>query len=165
MWRLLLGTMGVKSLVQGLNTAATAGFEPRTVWSEVRRRNRLATVSPDVVSFMFIRSKRKRELDETNKGKTHIMARESLLASSVTHGGKLFRQKLSWHQITSSTSPSEASLLLSLQPPQENFFARLSAWAREHMYEVPIATNNPAKKQVEDPMVPVCSLTCACRLR
>ena len=46
MWRLLLGTMGVKSLVQGLNTAATAGFEPRTVWSEVRRRNRLAT-APD----------------------------------------------------------------------------------------------------------------------
>ena len=46
MWRLLLGTMGVKSLVQGLNTAATAGFEPRTVWSEVRRRNRLATAPP-----------------------------------------------------------------------------------------------------------------------
>ena len=43
MWRLLLGTMGVKSLVQGLNAAATAGFEPRTVWFEVRRRNRLAT--------------------------------------------------------------------------------------------------------------------------
>ena len=43
LWRLLLGTMGVKSLVQGLNAAATAGFEPRTVWSEVRRRNRLAT--------------------------------------------------------------------------------------------------------------------------
>ena len=43
MWRLLLGTMGVKSLVQGLNAAGTAGFEPRTVWSEVRRRNRLAT--------------------------------------------------------------------------------------------------------------------------
>ena len=44
MWRLLLGTMGVKSLVQGLNAAATAGFEPRTVWSvwsEVRRRNRI----------------------------------------------------------------------------------------------------------------------------
>ena len=34
MWRLLLGTMGVKSLVQGLNAAATAGFEPRTVWSD-----------------------------------------------------------------------------------------------------------------------------------
>ena len=48
MWRLLLGTMGVKSLVQGLNAAATAGFEPRTVWSEVRRRNRLATASPYV---------------------------------------------------------------------------------------------------------------------
>ena len=31
MWRLLLGTTGVKSLVQGLNAAATAGFEPRTV--------------------------------------------------------------------------------------------------------------------------------------
>ena len=46
MWRLLLGTMGVKSLVQGLNTAATAGSEPRTVWSEVRRRNRLATAPP-----------------------------------------------------------------------------------------------------------------------
>ena len=43
MWRLLLGTMGVKSLVQGLNAAATAGFEPKTVWSEVRRRNRFAT--------------------------------------------------------------------------------------------------------------------------
>ena len=43
MRRLLFGTMGVKSLVQGLNAAATAGFEPRTVWSEVRRRNRLAT--------------------------------------------------------------------------------------------------------------------------
>ena len=40
MWRLLLGTMGVKSLVQGLNAVATAGFEPRTVWSKVRRRNR-----------------------------------------------------------------------------------------------------------------------------
>ena len=38
--------MGVKSLVQGLNTAATAGFEPKTVWSEVRRRNRLATAPP-----------------------------------------------------------------------------------------------------------------------
>ena len=37
MWRLLLGTKGVKSLVQGLSAAATAGFEPRTVWSEVRR--------------------------------------------------------------------------------------------------------------------------------
>ena len=46
MWRLLLGTMGIKSLVQGLNTAATARFEPRTVWSEVRRRNRLATALP-----------------------------------------------------------------------------------------------------------------------
>ena len=46
MWRLLLGTMGVKSLVQGLNAAATAGFEPRTVWSEVRRCNRLATAPP-----------------------------------------------------------------------------------------------------------------------
>ena len=48
MWRLLLGTMGVKSLVQGLNAAATAGFEPRTVWSEVRRRNRLATAPPQI---------------------------------------------------------------------------------------------------------------------
>ena len=38
--------MGVKSLVQGLNAAATAGFEPRTVWSEVRHRNRLATAPP-----------------------------------------------------------------------------------------------------------------------
>ena len=28
MWSLLLGTMGVKSLVQGLNAAATTGFEP-----------------------------------------------------------------------------------------------------------------------------------------
>ena len=51
MWRLLLGTMGVKSLVQGLNAAATAGFEPRTVWSEVRRRNRLATAPPTYESF------------------------------------------------------------------------------------------------------------------
>ena len=50
MWRLLLGTMGVKSLVQGLNAAATAGFEPRTVWSEVRRRNRLATAPPCIVA-------------------------------------------------------------------------------------------------------------------
>ena len=48
MWRLLLGTTGVKSLVQGLNAAATAGFEPRTVWSEVRRRNRLATAPPNL---------------------------------------------------------------------------------------------------------------------
>ena len=31
---------------EGLNAAATAGFEPRTVWSEVRRRNRLATAPP-----------------------------------------------------------------------------------------------------------------------
>ena len=46
MWRLLLGTMGVKSLVQGLNAAATAGFEPRTVWSEVRRRNRIGHCAP-----------------------------------------------------------------------------------------------------------------------
>ena len=46
MWRLLLGTMGVKSLVQGLNAAATAGFQPRTVWSKVRRCNRLATAPP-----------------------------------------------------------------------------------------------------------------------
>ena len=53
MWRLLLGTMGVKSLVQGLNAAATAGFEPRTVWSEVRRRNRLATVPPFSVFVPF----------------------------------------------------------------------------------------------------------------
>ena len=51
MWRLLLGTMGVKSLVQGLNAAAMAGFEPRTVWSEVRRRNRLATAPPNLVSI------------------------------------------------------------------------------------------------------------------
>ena len=36
-------SLEVKSRVQGLNAAATAGFEPRTVWSEVRRRNRLAT--------------------------------------------------------------------------------------------------------------------------
>ena len=36
----------LKSLVQGLNAAATAGFEPRTVCSEVRRRNRLATAPP-----------------------------------------------------------------------------------------------------------------------
>ena len=55
MWRLLLGTMGVKSLVQGLNAAATAGFEPRTVWSEVRRRNRLAT-APPFFFFSFARS-------------------------------------------------------------------------------------------------------------
>ena len=53
MWRLLRGTMGVKSLVQGLNAAATAGFEPRTVWSEVRRRNRLATAPP--LSFEVMR--------------------------------------------------------------------------------------------------------------
>ena len=53
MWRLLLGTMGVKSLVQGLNAAATAGFEPRTVWSKVRRRNRLTTAPP---SYMIIMS-------------------------------------------------------------------------------------------------------------
>ena len=46
MWRLLLGTRGVKSLVQRLKAAATAGFEPRTVGSEVRRRNRLATAPP-----------------------------------------------------------------------------------------------------------------------
>ena len=52
MRRLLLGTMGVKSLVQGLNAAATAGFEPRTVWSEVRRRNRLATASPAALWHM-----------------------------------------------------------------------------------------------------------------
>ena len=52
MWRLLLGTMGVKSLVQGLNAAATAGFEPRTVWSEVRRRNRLATAPPFTVGYV-----------------------------------------------------------------------------------------------------------------
>ena len=56
MWRLLLGTMGVKSLVQGLNAAATAGFEPRTVWSEVRRRNRLATAPCTCIysSLLFI---------------------------------------------------------------------------------------------------------------
>ena len=53
MWRFLLGTMGVKSLVQGLNTAATAGFEPRTVWSEVRRRNRLATAELQKESLTF----------------------------------------------------------------------------------------------------------------
>ena len=49
--------MGVKSLVQGLNAAATAGFEPRTVWSEVRRRNRLATAPLlfDVASSMTSR--------------------------------------------------------------------------------------------------------------
>ena len=54
MWRLLLGTMGVKSLVQGLNAAATAGFEPRTVLSEasVWRRNRLAT-APGTCTFFF----------------------------------------------------------------------------------------------------------------
>ena len=56
MWRLLLGTMGVKSLVQGLNAAATAGFEPRTVWSEVRRRNRLAT-APALLALFPRRSK------------------------------------------------------------------------------------------------------------
>ena len=53
MWRLLLGTMGVKSLVQGLNAAATAGFEPRTVWSEVRRRNRLATAVSRSIFLKF----------------------------------------------------------------------------------------------------------------
>ena len=53
MWRLLLGTMGVKSLVQGLNAAATAGFEPRTVWSEVRRRNRLATAPPPLFTVFY----------------------------------------------------------------------------------------------------------------
>ena len=55
MWRLLLGTMGVKSLVQGLNAAATAGFEPRTVWSEVRRRNRLATAPPPLSHLYLYR--------------------------------------------------------------------------------------------------------------
>ena len=55
MWRLLLGTMGVRSLVQGLNSAATAGFEPRTVWSEVRRRNRLATAPPVAVQRHYYR--------------------------------------------------------------------------------------------------------------
>ena len=54
MWRLLLGTMGVKSLVQGLNAAATAEFEPRTVWSEVRRRNRLATAPPPGLSLTTV---------------------------------------------------------------------------------------------------------------
>ena len=58
MWRLLLGTMEVKSLVQGLNAAATAGFEPRTVWSEVRRRNRLAT-APSLFSAGWSRKYRK----------------------------------------------------------------------------------------------------------
>ena len=53
MWRLLLGTMGVKSLVQGLNAAATAGFEPRTVWSEVRRRYRLATAPPHLAERIW----------------------------------------------------------------------------------------------------------------
>ena len=53
MWRLLLGRMGVKSLVQGLNAAAMAGFEPRTVWSEVRHRNRLAT-APPFWRFVFL---------------------------------------------------------------------------------------------------------------
>ena len=56
MWRLLLGTMGVKSLVQGLNAAATAGFEPRTVWSEVRRRNRLATAPPLLKLYCFTKA-------------------------------------------------------------------------------------------------------------
>ena len=50
MWRLLLGTMGVKSLVQGLNAVATAGFEPKTAWSEVRRRNRLVTAPPPLLN-------------------------------------------------------------------------------------------------------------------
>ena len=61
MWRLLLGTMGVKSLVQGLNAAATAGFEPRTVWSEVRRRNRLAT-APSRMEFNFVLSEWLKEI-------------------------------------------------------------------------------------------------------
>ena len=56
MWRLLLGTMGVKSLVQGLNAAATAGLEPRTVSSEVRRRNRLVTAPPLLTLFRCTRS-------------------------------------------------------------------------------------------------------------
>ena len=51
MWRLLLGTMGVKSLVQGLIAAATAGFEPRTVWSEVLCRYQLATAPPILKHF------------------------------------------------------------------------------------------------------------------
>ena len=60
MWRLLLGTMGVKSLVQGLTAAATAGFELRTVWSEVRRRNRLATTPPKLTcSELFVERSKK----------------------------------------------------------------------------------------------------------
>ena len=66
MWRLLLGTMGVKSLVQGLNAAATAGFEPRTVWSEVRRRNRLAT-APPLFWFLFLRNKGGKTMKRTKE--------------------------------------------------------------------------------------------------
>ena len=50
--------MGVKSLVQGLNAADTAGFEPRTVWSEVRRRNRF----PTAPFFSFQKKKEKQKL-------------------------------------------------------------------------------------------------------
>ena len=57
--------MGVKSLVQGLNAAATAGFEPRTIWSEVRRRNLLATELRLLMTAVIQQSMESKERIET----------------------------------------------------------------------------------------------------
>ena len=82
MWRLLLGTMGVKSLVQGLNAAATAGFEPRTVWSEVRRRNRLATVPPLFVELAM--SKHERRAPRQSQLKLKVKGKDSAVQMART---------------------------------------------------------------------------------
>ena len=84
MWRLLLGTMGVKSIVQGLNAAATAGFEPRTVWSEVRRRNRLAT--------SLLRYKKSHFWQKIKRELSHLTA-QMLFSSAWNRGRERERER------------------------------------------------------------------------
>ena len=94
MWRLLLGTMGVKSLVQGLNAAATAGFEPKTVWSEVRRRNRLAT-TPTLSGWVFF--KKDSCTTEALKTLVNVLSGEGRRAKSdQERREKLWNSRWSW---------------------------------------------------------------------
>ena len=125
MWRLLLGTMGVKSLVQGLNAAATAGFEPRTVWSEVRHCNQLATAPTQKVlpvclgRFLFGRLRNVihvvkgiERLSEWMFGKGHETVSFVVDTSSVKlHAGKCMAGSCKLHNVHLFTGFLEKCLL------------------------------------------------------
>ena len=83
--------MGVKSLVQGLNAAVTAGFEPRTVWSEVRHRNRLATAPPSGVikeSVWNFEQQVEEDIDQDSGFVTEVMQPERLINKTIAERRK-----------------------------------------------------------------------------